>query len=134
VYRGTNKRQVTTLAWEVNGQGYGGEIRLILGLDAQGKVLGVRVLSHGETPGLGDKIEVEKDDWMLQFNGLSLGKPPAPNWKVKKDGGQFDGFSGATITPRAVLQAIEGGLEFFKEYRIELLDPPVMPAETDPKE
>lgn len=126
VYRGTEGMQVSALAWEISGPGYAGEIRLIMGLDADGSILGVRVLSHAETPGLGDKIEVEKDDWILDFNGLSLGSPPVEQWKVKKDGGRFDQFSGATITPRGVVAAIKQGLEFYQEHRTELLNPPVI--------
>ena len=134
VYRGIAGTQVSALAWEVSSQGYAGEIRLLLGLDAEGKILGVRVLSHAETPGLGDKIEVDKDNWMLGFNGLSLGNPPAAEWKVKKDGGRFDAFSGATITPRAVLQAIVSGLSFFNQQRTVLLSPPVINADTVARE
>jgi electron transport complex protein RnfG len=130
IYRGTVGSQVNALAWEISGQGYAGEIRLILGLDAEGKILGVRVLSHAETPGLGDKIEVAKDPWILGFNGLSLGDPPEGEWAVKKDGGHFDQFSGATITPRGVVQAIKGGLEFFHSNRTELLNPPALTTET----
>ncbi len=116
VYRGALDDKINALAWETSTQaGYSGEIRLLMGINANGEILGVRVLSHAETPGLGDKIEVNKDDWILTFNGLSLGNPPLEKWKVKKDGGQFDSFSGATITPRAVLQAIEGGLVFFRD-------------------
>lgn len=126
IYRGTIGAQVNALAWEISGQGYAGEMRLILGLDAEGKVLGVRVLSHAETPGLGDKIEVAKDSWILSFNGLSLGDPPDSEWAVKKDGGRFDQFSGATITPRGVVSAIKDGLAFFKHNRTELLNPPVI--------
>ncbi|MEW8285651.1 MAG: electron transport complex subunit RsxG [Candidatus Thiodiazotropha endolucinida] len=130
VYRGTRGNQVTSMAYEISEQGYAGEIRLIIGLDAQGKVLGVRVLSHTETPGLGDKIELEKDNWILAFNGLSLGNPPREKWKVKKDGGQFDAFSGATITPRAVLKAIEDGLVFHQENNAALRQPPVINTDT----
>jgi electron transport complex protein RnfG len=131
VYRGTRGMEVRALAWEIIGQGYSGEIRLLIGLDAKGSILGVRVLAHQETPGLGDKIEVEKDDWILGFNGLSLGNPPIEQWKVKKDGGRFDAFSGATITPRGVVKAIrEEGLQFFQEHRTELLNPPVVHSET----
>jgi len=79
------------------------------------------VLSHAETPGLGDRIEVEKDDWILKFDGLSLGNPPLMEWKVRKDGGRFDAFSGATITPRAVVQTITAGLAFFGDHQAELL-------------
>ena len=124
VYRGTMEDKVSAIAYEISGQGYAGEIRLIIGLDAGGRILGVRVLSHAETPGLGDKIEVAKDDWILGFNGLSLGNPPAEQWQVSKDGGRFDAFSGATITPRAVVQAIAGGLRFFNGHRTELLESP----------
>jgi electron transport complex protein RnfG len=124
VYRGTLGSDVNALAYEVSGTGYAGEIRLILGLDAAGEILGVRVLSHAETPGLGDKIEVAKDNWILEFNGLSLGSPPASEWAVKKDGGRFDQFSGATITPRGVVQAIKDGLMFYQNHKTELLNPP----------
>lgn len=118
VYRGTLGGQPNAFAWEVRtDQGYSGEIRLIMAMRASGEILGVRVLAHAETPGLGDKIEVSRNDWILQFNGLSLGNPPQSEWKVKKDGGRFDSFSGATITPRAVLLAIEGGLLFFRDNR-----------------
>ncbi|MCU7812131.1 MAG: electron transport complex subunit RsxG [Candidatus Thiodiazotropha sp. (ex Notomyrtea botanica)] len=130
VYRGTVGSDISALAWEISGQGYAGEIRLILGLDAKGEILGVRVLSHSETPGLGDKIEVERDPWMFTFNGLSLGNPPVSKWGVKKDGGQFDQFSGATITPRAVVRAIKKGLNFYQTHRTELLNPPVLFTDT----
>jgi len=126
IYRGTDKMQVSALAWEVVGPGYTGDIKLILGLDAEGKVLGVRVLAHAETPGLGDKIEVDKDDWILGFDGLSLGNPSEEKWGVTKDGGQFDAFSGATITPRAVVIAIKNGLLFFQQHKTELLTPPTI--------
>lgn len=124
VYRGTRQSAVSALAWEISGRGYAGEIRLLLGLDTRGRILGVRVLSHAETPGLGDRIEAQKDDWILKFDGLSLGNPPLSQWKVKKDGGRFDAFSGATITPRAVVQTITAGLEFFARHQPELLAPP----------
>jgi electron transport complex protein RnfG len=121
VYRGTRNGQVSALAFRITGQGYSGEIDLILGLDSDGRILGVRVLSHSETPGLGDRIEDTKSDWILGFNGLSLENTPAEQWHVKKDGGRIDQFSGATITPRAVVKAIHEGLEFFQRHRGELL-------------
>jgi electron transport complex protein RnfG len=126
IYRGAKGLQVNSLAWEVVGQGYAGEIRVLLGVDEAGKVIGARVLAHAETPGLGDKIEVAKDTWILDFNGRSLGDPAAEEWAVVKDGGQFDAFSGATITPRAVIHAIKGGLAFFAEHKSELLSPLVI--------
>jgi len=121
VYRATKGGKVTGLAYEIYGSGYAGEIKLMLGVDAQGKVLGVRVLAHKETPGLGDKIDVKKTDWILHFTDLSLDNPPVGKWKVKKDGGQFDQFAGATITPRGVVRAIKEGLEFFDAHKAQML-------------
>ena len=112
--------KVTGVAYEIFGSGYAGEMKLMLGVDAEGKILGVRVLAHKETPGLGDKIEVKKGDWILRFAGLSLGNPPVEKWKVKKDGGQFDQFTGATITPRGVVDAIRKGLEFFAANKAQM--------------
>lgn len=122
VYRATKGGVVTGVAYQIEGSGYGGEIRLMLAVDAQGKILGVRPLAHKETPGLGDKIEVVKSDWITRFTGLTLGNPPVDKWKVKKDGGAFDQFSGATITPRGVVAAIRHGLEFFAENKTTLLE------------
>jgi electron transport complex protein RnfG len=114
--------KVTGVAYEIFGTGYAGEIRLMMGIDVEGKLLGVRVLAHKETPGLGDKIEAKKGDWILRFTGLSLGNPPEERWKVKKDGGQFDQFAGATITPRGVVKAIHAGLLFFAENKMRLTE------------
>ncbi|HIJ37408.1 MAG TPA: electron transport complex subunit RsxG [Rhodospirillaceae bacterium] len=122
IYRATRGGRVTGVAYELLGSGYGGEIRLLLGVDGDGKILGVRATEHRETPGLGDKIDVAKTDWILRFTGLSLGAPPADKWKVKKDGGQFDQFSGATITPRGVVSAIRSGLEFFAAHKTQMLE------------
>ncbi|MCR6632774.1 MAG: electron transport complex subunit RsxG [Magnetospirillum sp.] len=122
IYRATRGGKVTGIAYQIEGSGYAGEIRLMLAVDAEGKVLGVRALAHKETPGLGDKIEVAKTDWITRFTGLSLGNPVVDKWKVKKDGGQFDQFSGATITPRGVVKAIREGLEFFAENKTQLLE------------
>ena len=122
VYRATKEGKVTGVAYEIFGSGYAGRIKLMLGVDAEGKVLGVRVLAHKETPGLGDKIETKKGDWILRFTGLSIGNPPVEKWKVKKDGGQFDQFAGATITPRGVVKAIREGLEFFAANKAQMMD------------
>ena len=122
VYRATQSGKVTGLAYEIFGSGYAGKIKLMLGIDAEGKVLGVRVLAHKETPGLGDKIETKKGDWILRFTGLSIGNPPVEKWKVKKDGGQFDQFAGATITPRGVVKAIREGLEFFTANKTQMMN------------
>jgi electron transport complex protein RnfG len=121
VYRGTQKGQVTAVAYPISGKGYSGEISLMLGVSATADILGVRVLSHTETPGLGDKIEEKKDDWIFSFNGLSYEQTQNPQWGVKKDGGRFDQFSGATITPRAVVKAVKLGMQFFHEHQQQLL-------------
>jgi len=123
IYRAKKDGQVTGVAYEIVGEGgYAGPIKMIMGIDAEGKVLGVRVITHRETPGLGDKIQVNKGDWITRFNGLSVGNPPIEQWKVKKDGGQFDQFAGATITPRAVLRGLREGLTFFAEFKSKLLE------------
>ncbi len=107
--------------------GYSGDIHLLIGIRHDGKLLGVRVSSHRETPGLGDAIEAERSDWIHSFTGRSLGDPPADHWAVRKDGGVFDQFTGATITPRAVVRAVRRALEYFDHHRDELLATP--PAE-----
>lgn len=100
--------------------GYNGKIKLLVGIAHTGSLTGVRVISHKETPGLGDKIDVKKADWILSFNGLSLSSPNTEKWKVKKDGGDFDQFTGATITPRAVVTAVKNALLYFESHREEL--------------
>ncbi|UHD18609.1 RnfABCDGE type electron transport complex subunit G [Thiocapsa bogorovii] len=130
VYRALQGLQVTGLAYRISGVGYGGKIELLLGLDATGTILGTRVLSHAETPGLGDKMEVAKGDWILGFDGLSLGNPPAERWAVKKDGGDFDQFTGATITPRGIVGALRGGLELFAKHRDTLTANAVVQVDT----
>lgn len=114
VYRAVRGGQVIAIALPVTGQGYAGDINLVMGVNAAGEVMGVRVLSHAETPGLGDKIEAQKSDWILGFAGLSFEGLTPDLWKVKKDGGAFDQFSGATITPRAVVRAVKQGLDFVR--------------------
>jgi electron transport complex protein RnfG len=123
VYRARRKGQVQAVSFRTTAPGYGSsEMVLIVGVDRDGKLLGVRVISHAETPGLGDKIETSKSNWILGFTGRSLSDPPPAGWGVKKDGGVFDQFTGATITPRAVVKSIKGGLEFFAAHRAVLLD------------
>jgi H+/Na+-translocating ferredoxin:NAD+ oxidoreductase subunit G len=121
VYRGLQMLKPTAVAFILSTSGFSGEISLVMGINRSGEVLGVRVLSHSETPGLGDKIEVEKNDWINGFNGLSYVKLPQEQWHVKKDGGAFDQFSGATITPRAVVKAIREGMDLFQANRDTLL-------------
>lgn len=103
--------------------GYSGAINMIMGIDRDGNILGVRVLSHKETPGLGDKIEVAKSDWILKFVSRSLDNLAPAKWAVKKDGGEFDQFAGATITPRKSVQAIYRGLQLFKAHQEQLINP-----------
>lgn len=103
--------------------GYGGAIGLIVGINADGSVAGVRVVSHKETPGLGDRIDARKSRWIEGFAGRSLGDPAAALWAVKKDGGVFDQFTGATITPRAVTAAVKRTLQYFEANRAALLAP-----------
>ncbi len=122
VYVATKEGKVTGVAFETSSPGYSGAIKVMLGVDPEGKILGARVLAHKETPGLGDKIEVKKGDWILRFTGLSIGNPPLDKWKVKKDGGIFDQFAGATITPRAVVKAITEGLQFFDANKAKLME------------
>lgn len=97
--------------------GYSGDIHLLVGIDQQGRVTGVRVTRHQETPGLGDKIERRKSDWITRFNGRSLEDPASGNWAVTKDGGEFDAFTGATITPRAVVRAVKRSLAYVEAER-----------------
>lgn len=102
--------------------GYSGDIRLLVGIDLTGTLLGVRVVSHKETPGLGDRIETKKSDWIYSFEGRSLGNPEPRNWNVKKNGGVFDQFTGATITPRAVVKAVQKSLIYFRQNRRQILN------------
>jgi len=111
--------------------GYNGDIRLLLGINAQGTILGVRVISHRETPGLGDPIEQSKSDWILGFTDHSLHKPDAEGWAVKRDGGVFDQFTGATISPRAVVRAVHTTLLYFQANKQVLFDTPASMADSD---
>jgi len=112
------KRNGQTFAYLVEHtypNGYNGSIRLLTGISIDETLLGVRVVAHKETPGLGDKIETRKSDWIKQFTGLSLSNPTQDNWKVKRDGGVFEAFTGATITPRAIVSASYQVLELFNK-------------------
>ena len=115
------KRQGKVFAYLVEHtypNGYNGNIRLLTGFDISHQLLGVRVITHKETPGLGDKIETRKSDWIKQFSGLSLFNPQKSDWKVKRDGGVFDSFTGATITPRAIVSAAYQVLVYFTKHEI----------------
>lgn len=97
-------------------------IRMIVGINQTGRITGVRVTRHKETPGLGDQIELEKSPWILSFNQTRLNEPEADGWRVKKDGGEFDQMTGATITPRAVVKAVYQSLLFFESNKATLLN------------
>lgn len=108
VYRATLNGAPSALVLEATApDGYSGDIELVIGVDTQLKVLGVRVLEHKETPGLGDKIELSVSNWITQFTGKRFNADALATWQVKKDGGEFDQFTGATITPRAVVSAVK---------------------------
>jgi len=124
VYIGKKAGQVTAVCYKFTApDGYSGAINMIMGIDRDGKLLGVRVLSHKETPGLGDKIEAAKSNWILSFVGRSLDNLTPAQWAVKKDGGEFDQFAGATITPRKSVQAVYRALQLFKAHQAELIKP-----------
>lgn len=113
------------LPW-LSREGYTGPIQGIVGLTPDGQILGVRITQHKETPGLGDKIERRKSDWVDGFVGRSLNNPEQNQWKVRKDGGDFDQMTGATVTPRAVVKAVLGALQYFRQNATVLLAPPTL--------
>jgi electron transport complex protein RnfG len=108
--------------------GYSGPIKLLVAVLEDGSLGGVRVLTHQETPGLGDRIEETKSDWIKIFSGKSLGDPPEERWKVKRDGGAFDQFTGATVTPRAIVAAVKGALQFVQSRGRSLYEQPAVAA------
>ena len=122
IYRARKAGSVTGAVFQTVGRGYGGEMVVLIGLDAKGTLLGARVIRHKETPGLGDKIELAKSKWIRDFEGKSLESPPTEKWAVKKDGGVFDQFAGATITPRAVVKAVKEGMTFYAVHREAILE------------
>lgn len=113
IHRARQQGSITALIVPATAHdGYSGDIDMIVGVNRDGTIAGVRILRHKETPGLGDKIELKKHQWILNFSGKQLGVPIVEEWKVKKDGGAFDQFAGATITPRAVVRQVKQVLEF----------------------
>ncbi|CAK0779314.1 Na+-translocating ferredoxin:NAD+ oxidoreductase subunit G [Gammaproteobacteria bacterium] len=125
VYRGRRKGLPVALILSVVApDGYAAPIHLLVAVQADGSLAGVRVLSHKETPGLGDRIEEQKSRWALGFTGKSLDHPAAEHWKVKRDGGDFDQFTGATVTPRAVVKAVRNSLLFVKAQQQALFSAP----------
>ncbi|MGL5037642.1 MAG: electron transport complex subunit RsxG [Aeromonas sp.] len=133
LYTASKKGAVTGYALEaIAPDGYSGAIRIVTGFDAKGTITAVRVLAHHETPGLGDKIELKKSNWINSFVGKFLSPTNATQWAVKKDGGEFDAFTGATITPRAVVKAVKNVLTL-QQAQPELLSrAPACPSAQQP--
>lgn len=133
VWIARRENRITAMAFEaIARDGYAGNIYLIIGIDVDGTLTGVRVTSHRETPGLGDYIDRSKSPWIEQFAGKSLLAPEAKRWKVVKDGGTFDARAGATITPRAVVKAVRDTLHYFARNRAALIAPPAATEEKKP--
>jgi electron transport complex protein RnfG len=121
IYRARKAGRPVAVAFPATApDGYNGAIKLLVGIYYDGTLAGVRVISENETPGLGDQIELDRTNWILAFTGKSLHNPDDRGWAVKKDGGTFDQFTGATITPRAVVKAVHKALIYFHEHRGEL--------------
>jgi len=118
VYRAkTDSKPIAAALTVIAPNGYNGDISLLVGINYTGQVTGVRVVKHRETPGLGDGIEIRRSNWIESFTGKSLNNPGDSGWKVKRDGGEFDQFTGATITPRAVISAVHKAVLFFNKNR-----------------
>jgi len=123
VYRARKQNtSVAVILSPVAPNGYNGPIHLLVGIYHNGTIAGVRVIKHRETPGLGDVIESSRSDWILGFQKKSLNNPENKQWKVKRDGGEFDQFTGATITPRAVVKSVHSALLYFSHHRDELFE------------
>jgi len=118
IYRARkNGQPVAVIINSVAPDGYNGNIELLVAIRYDGTLAGVRVVDHKETPGLGDAIEEKRSNWILSFNNLSLNNPDKKGWAVKRDGGQFDQFTGATITPRAIVKAVHNTLSYYKVHK-----------------
>lgn len=129
-YRALKGSQPAALVLEaIAPDGYAGKIKLLIAIKANGEISGVRVVAHKETPGLGDYIEIAKNNWIKGFDGTSLDKYQSNDWKVKKDGGQFDYMAGATITPRAVIKAVHKALVWYAANREKIFSLPAQSQE-----
>ncbi len=125
IYRVYKAGQPRAVLFEVTAMdGYAGPIRILVGVDTDGVVTGVRIVAHNETPGLGDKIESTRSDWVQQFDGRALGQPPAAGWAIHVDGGEFDQLTGASVTPRAVVKAIRETLLYAESAGTSLFEAP----------
>ena len=118
IYRARkNNEPIAVIINSIAPDGYNGNIELLVAINYNGSLTGVRVSHHKETPGLGDAIEERRSDWITKFKNLSLTNPDKKGWAVKRDGGQFDQFTGATITPRAIVKAVYNTLRYYKTNR-----------------
>jgi len=118
IYRARKENKpIAVIINSVAPDGYNGNIELLVAINYDGILAGVRVVHHKETPGLGDAIEENRSDWITKFKQLSLTNPDKKGWAVKRDGGEFDQFTGATITPRAVVKAVYNTLRYYKKHR-----------------
>lgn len=124
----SNEDPVAALFVVTARDGFAGPIRILLGVGIDGVVTGVRILKHRETPGFGDKIESRKSDWVHQFAGRALGDPLEAQWSIRRDGGDFDQLTGASVTPRAVIKAIRDTLLYFDAHREEIFAAPAEEA------
>jgi electron transport complex protein RnfG len=133
IYRVYAKTEPVAALFVVSARdGYSGPIRILVGIETTGMVTGVHVLEHRETPGLGDRVESGKSDWVKQFDGRSLVDPETSGWRIKRDGGQFDQLTGASVTPRAIIKAVKETLIYFGTHRDEIFsDPPTDSAATE---
>lgn len=128
-YRARKDGKPTAVAFTVIAPGgYNGAIKLLVGIFYNGTLAGVRAIAENETPGLGDGIEVDRSNWILGFGGKSLSNPAGSGWAVKKDGGIFDQFTGATITPRAVVKAVRDALLYYRDHRAALFASKTAPS------
>jgi electron transport complex protein RnfG len=129
IYRARKQgRPVAAIVHTIAPNGYRGPIELLVAIAADGSLLGVQVIHHNETPGLGDAFEHDGGRWLDRFRGRSLTDPIQPRWSVRKDGGDFDAFTGATITPRAIVKAVRQSLEYFRANQRQIFESPAATA------
>jgi len=124
-----NGKPIAAILTAVAPDGYNGNIKLLIGVGYEGEILGVRVLDHRETPGLGDAIEIRRSEWIKEFDGKSTNNVEQKKWRVKKDGGEFDQLTGATITPRAIVKAVFKALNYYQLNRDMIFNEPASSGE-----
>lgn len=126
IYRVFSENEPVAALFAVTARdGYSGPIRILVGIEVDGTISGVRIVEHRETPGLGDRIHQSRSDWVYQFDGRSLLDPVEERWLLEVDGGDFDQITGASVTPRAIIKAIRETLLYFDANRDELFTIPV---------